>query len=695
MHARYPNIFSPIKIGPAELKNRFYSSPHAVPLNLLGQPSDDFIHYNVARAKGGCGLIVLSLAAHNRIRSLWPNVGVKEFVGAFKALTDAVHEAGAKIFGEPWHFWGHTGQWQPWGTPAPALGPSMNHFAFHGRGWATREMTKGDIRGLIETFRNAAQNLLDAGFDGVMLHSAHGAVPEQFLSPYFNRRTDEYGGSLENRMRFLIETLEAIREVAAGKMAVGMRLNCDQLVEGGYHTKDAYQILKRISDMGLIDYVDLDVAIEPDQFWLGMPTVFTEPHVYKPFIEAVRGAAGEAKVLGVLGRLTSIADGEAAIASGVCDVVGAARALIAEPDLVKNAYEGKEDRSRTCIACNWCIHGMLDDAAMSCPLNPSSYRERYWSPETLLPATQRAKVIVVGGGPGGLEAARVSAERGHDVTLIEARDKLGGALGLWASLPGREFFIKSIEWWQRELDRVGVKVRLGTEATAASILAEEPDAVVLATGALYSRSGHSSFRDQPIPGHDQDFVRLPEDILLGTTNPTGKVVILDVEGLNAGVGVAEILANRGCEVEFLTPAFSPVGTRVRGTEETRFIMQRLHASGVKITPITYIKQIADHGVTVFNVYSEEERVITGVDTVVLATGRMSVNDLEQELEGKVDQVFAIGDAAAARMWAAASYEGHLFARYIGEPDAPRSLTEAYFDDFDTELLPIPGDMSRA
>jgi thioredoxin reductase len=446
--------------------------------------------------------------------------------------------------------------------------------------------------------------------------------------------------------------------------------------------------------MGLIDYVDLDVAIEPDQFWLGMPTVFTEPHPYRPFIEAVRGAAGSAKVLGVLGRLTSVAEGEAALASGVCDVVGAARAFIAEPDLVKNAFEGKEDRSRTCIACNWCLHGMLTDGAMSCPLNPSSYHERYWGPDSLVRTKKARKVIVVGGGPGGLEAARVSAERGHDVTLIEARRRLGGAMALWASLPGREFYMKSIEWWERELARLGVKVRLGAEATEASILAEAPDAVIVATGATHSREGHSNFRDKPIPGHEGDYVWTPEDVLLGVSKPTGKVVVIDGEGTHAGVGVAEVLANRGCKVTFLTPEFSPVNARVRGTEQTRFIMQRLLKAGVTILPCTYVRNIAGHEVRAFNVHSEEEQIIQDVDHVVLATARTSVNGLEKALEGKVAQLFVVGDAAAARMWAAASYEGQHFARMVGEPGAPRSLTEAYFREFDASLMPMPGDMKR-
>jgi 2,4-dienoyl-CoA reductase-like NADH-dependent reductase (Old Yellow Enzyme family)/thioredoxin reductase len=691
---KYPRVFSPIQIGPVQLKNRIYSAPHAVPLNLGGMPSDDFVHYNAARARGGCGLVVLSLVAHNRVRSLWPNIGVKEFVGAFKAVTSAVHDGGAKIFGEPWHFWGFGGQWHPWGTSAPALGPSVNQFSFHHQGWATREMSRDDIRGVIDTFRHATANLLDAGFDGVMMHAAHGALLEQFLSPYFNRRTDEYGGSLENRMRLLVESLTAVREVAAGKMAVGMRLNCDELLDGGYHTKDAYQVLKRIADMGLIDYVDLDVAVEPNQFWLGMPTVFSEVHPYKPFIEAVRGAAGQAKVLGVLGRLTSIAEGEAALAAGLCDVVGAARAFIAEPDLVKNAFEGKEEQSRTCIACNWCLHGMLTDGAMSCAINPTSYRERYWGPDSLVRAKRARKVVVVGGGPAGLEAARVAAERGHDVTLIEARDHLGGGLALWAGLPGREFYAKSVAWWERELARLGVRVRLGVDATERSVLTDAPDAVIVATGARYSREGHSSFRDQPIPGHAESYVSTPEDVLLGVSKPTGRVVIVDAEGLHAGVGVAEVLANRGCEVVFLTPEFSPVNNRVRGTEQTRFIMQRLRKARVTIMPSTYAKSVAAHRVVAFDVHSDEERVLA-VDHVVLATARVSVNGLEKALAGKVEQLFVVGDAAAARMWAAAAYEGHHFARQIGEPGAPKSWSEAYFRDFDVTLMPMPGDMKRA
>ncbi|CAN7342653.1 NAD(P)-binding protein [Phenylobacterium sp. LjRoot219] len=694
MHPKYPNVFSPFRLGPVELKNRFYSSPHAVPLNWLGAPTPDYVEYVATRARGGCGLIILSMAALHRAKSIWPCPHPDENVPAFRALADAVHAAGGKIFGEPWYFWGQPGQWQPFSPPAPALSPSVSQFSYLDRRATTREMTKDEIRRMVATFAESTANLREAGFDGVMMHVSHGAVLEQFLSPYFNRRTDEYGGSLENRMRIVMETLEAVRAAAGPQMAVGLRLNCDELLEGGYRTSDAYQFLQRIAHSGLIDYVDLDVAIEPDQFWMGMPPVFLEKQVYRPYVEQVREAAGKVPVLCVMGRLTSIAEAEAVLASGVCDLVGAARALIAEPELVNHARDGLEDRSRTCIACNWCLEALLD-GAQTCTVNPTAWRERYWGEGSITPAATRAKTIVVGGGPAGLEAARVAALRGHEVELWEARDRLGGALALWASLPGREFFLKSVEWWERELRRLGVTIQLGTTATAAAILEREPDAVILATGALYSREGHSNFRDLPIAGHDRAFVCRPEDVLLGAVRPSGKVVILDGEGINAGVGVAEVLAGRGCTVEFLTPGLSPVSGRVHAAEEGRFIIRRLHAAGVKVSPSTYVRTIGEGELLAYDVVTEEERVIAGVDTLVLATGRMAVNTLEQELEGKVAQLFPIGDAVSARMWATASYEGHLFARFIGEPDAPRSLADVYFGGDEVQLMALPEATRRA
>jgi hypothetical protein len=374
-------------------------------------------------------------------------------------------------------------------------------------------------------------------------------------------------------------------------------------------------------------------------------------------------------------------------------MVGAARGLIAEPNLVRNAYHGQEERSRTCIACNWCMAGIHDGSA-GCAINPVSYRERIWGPEALVPAPRTGKVVIVGAGPGGLEAARTSALRGHDVTLIEARDKLGGAFSQWAGLPGREAYQLAVDWWEREIRRLGVHVRLETTATAAVVLEEGPDAVIVATGAVYSRGGRGFHSELDILGHERDFVYRPEEILAHDNPPRGKVVVLDDEGLHTGMGIAEWLAGSGADVEFLTPNFLPLSARVMATQDGRPMVRRLRAAGGRISTMAYIREIRDHEVIVEDVHSDEVRIITGVDAVILTTSRIPVNDLELELDGKVAQLFTIGDALAPRMWGAATFEAHKFARLIGETDAPASISEAYFSGDDPTLVPIAADSHR-
>lgn len=694
-HPIYPNMFSPIRLGPVELRNRFYFSPHGTALTVGTKPSDDYSHYNAARVRdGGCGLVIASAVVHDRGVIYQPSPYPRENIPSFRAMADAVHAAGGKIFAQLWYWWGTLGQWQPLSPPAPSLAASAVQTAWYEKGLSTHEMSRDEIRSMIAAFGTSTANLREAGFDGVELHAAHAAVLEHFVSPYFNRRTDEYGGSLENRMRVLVEALQASRDGAAGQMAVGMRFNCDEMLPGGYDQAGAREILKRICDAGLVDFVDLDVAVEPNQLGIGMPPVFVEPHVYKPYVEAVRDAAGKVPVLSVLGRLTSIADGEAVLASGLCDMVGATRALIAEPELVKNAYEGKEDRSRICIACNWCCAAGTE-AAQGCAINPASYRERLWGVDSFLPAPSPSKLVIVGGGPGGMEAARVAALRGNEVVLIEARNRLGGALALWADLPSRDPFHRAIDWWKAELERLGVTIHLGTNATAASILAERPDSVIIATGAAYSHGGRCAFLDIDIPGHEQDFVYRPEEILLGRTPPKGKVLLLDGEGMHASVGIAELLAEQGCEVDYVTPGFAPVSLRLYDSLEAGFVITRLRTMpNVHFTPATWAKRIGDHEVTLYDSFTNVERTVSGIDAVVLSTGRLPVDTLSRQLDGKVDQLFTIGDALAARPFATAAYEGQKFGRYVGEPDAPRTFGDAYFSPKGADLYPVPADVLR-
>lgn len=690
-HPKYPHVFTPIQLGPVEIPNRFYFSPHGVGLTVGTKPSLDFPFYSAERVRdGGCGLVINSLAVHPRGSNFQASPYPEENIPAFRAMADVIHEAGGKVFGEIWYHWMTVGWWQPLSPPAPSLAPSNVQYDYAGLYMSTHEMSRDEIRGIVDAHYQSTRHLREAGYDGVMLLASHAGMLETFLSPYFNERTDEYGGSLDNRLRFAIECLTAARRGAGDQMAVGIRFNCDELISGGYDTTGAKEILNRLCGSGLVDFVDFDVALEPQELHLGMPPAMVEPHVYAPYVEAVRSATGDVPVLSVLGRTTSVAQAEAVIASGLCDMVGAARALIAEPQLVKNAYEGNEERSRTCIACNWCLEGLSRGSA-GCTINPASYRERYWGVDTFVPAPTRARVVVVGGGPGGMEAARVSALRGHEVTLFEGRDELGGALALWAGLPGRESFLQAIRWWERELVRLGVTVKTGTEVSAADVLAAEPDAVIVAAGALYSEGGRSGFLSRDIPGYERDFVYRPEDILLRGIRPTGRVLLLDAEGLHTSTGVAEILAAAGAEVEYMSPDFSPVSRSLVFSAEWELVMQRLRAHGVTFTPCTHIRSIGDHEVTVHDVFTNAERVISPVDAVVLSTGRVPRNALTKALEGKVAQLFTVGDALSPRPFAAAAYEGHKFARYIGEPSAPKTVGEAYFAPNPPEIMPQPAE----
>ncbi|MFA7604145.1 MAG: FAD-dependent oxidoreductase, partial [Novosphingobium sp.] len=496
----------------------------------------------------------------------------------------------------------------------------------------------------------------------------------------------------ENRMRFVAEALQAARDGGGSEFAVGMRLNCDEQIAGGYGTDTAYAVVQALCERGLLDYIDLDVGLEPQQFHHGMPTGFERKQYYRPFVEGVRAAAGDVPVLSVLGSLTDMADAEAAIAAGVCDMVGSARQLIAEPRFVQNARAGQEHLSRTCIACNWCT-AAGGDGAQGCAINPASYRDRMWGEDSFTPATQARRVVIVGGGPGGMEAARVAARRGHAVTLIERGARLGGALALWAKLPGREHYGAAVEWWARELARLGVDVRLGTEATAETVLAEAPDAVIVATGARYSPGGRSITRDADIPGHDLAFVHRPEEILVGGARPSGRVFVIDAEGYHTGTGIAEILAERGAEVQFVTAGYSPVSARNTDNWEERYIVPRMKAAGVRLRPSTWLRRIEPGAVVLYDVHTGEE-MREPADGVVLSTAREPCDGIARALEGKVAQLYTIGDALAARMLAAAPYEGQKFARLIGEPGAPATVSEAWFAPDDPETMMLPADIAR-
>jgi NADPH-dependent 2,4-dienoyl-CoA reductase/sulfur reductase-like enzyme len=292
-----------------------------------------------------------------------------------------------------------------------------------------------------------------------------------------------------------------------------------------------------------------------------------------------------------------------------------------------------------------------------------------------------------------MEAARVAALKGHRVVLFEQRARLGGALALWAELPGREHYDAANDWWRRELARLNVDVRLGVEATPDLVLAEAPDGVIIATGARYNRGGRSITLEADIPGHGLPHVYRPEEILLGCARPSGKVFVFDAEGYHTGTGIAEQLARVGAEVQFVTAGYSPVSARNTDNWEERYIVQRLKANGVRLRPATWLRAIEADVVTLYDIHTGTESR-EPADGVILATYREPCDAIARALEGKVSQLFTIGDALSVRMLAAAPFEGQKFARLIGEPGAPANFTEAWFGPDDPATMLLPADVAR-
>jgi 2,4-dienoyl-CoA reductase-like NADH-dependent reductase (Old Yellow Enzyme family)/thioredoxin reductase len=685
--SHYPHVFTPISLGPVEIANRIYMSPHGVPLEAPvpghgthNLPAAEHAYYFAERAAAGVGLLFHS--THVGTFALQPQLaaspGLPASIPSYRRVAEMVHEHGAKIMAELWYVPWQYHRWEALGPDAPQLAPSpVQNFTSPYTRYAMR---KHDIERVLKEHGNAVANLRQAGYDGVELHVSHGALLEYFLSPYHNKRTDEYGGTLENRARLLREALEVARDAAGSEMAVGIRITADQLLPGGNGEEQTAAALSHLESTGLLDFVDIDISVEPEQHYL-MTTSFFVPKLHNAERVARVGAALKSlPVIATPGRVTSVAEAEQLLEAGSLQMVGAVRALIADPNLVRNAREGREDQTRVCVAINHCTGNPTGMPVFGCAINPTAGREERWGDRSFAPAPTAMKVVVVGGGPAGVEAATTAARRGHQVTLLEGRDHLGGGVALWAMIPGREHLTSLTTWWTEQLQQHGVDVRTGVRADVEAVLAESPDVVVVATGSVYARTGESGYAPRELPGFDRSFVHGPEEIIRGEVTLGGRVVVLDEEGYHTTVGVAEIAARAGAEVQLITrhPA---VGHAIG--RDSRFVVSRLRKLGVRLRPLHTVSKIGDRTVTVADLGAEEFELVGDVDAVVLGTMRKPVDELADLLAERVEYVYPIGDALAPRSLKEATYEGHRFGRVIGESEMPETVIDELFRPLNT------------
>lgn len=660
--SQFQYLFTPIKIRDVTIRNRIVSTGHGTMLGDRGVPSQRLIDYHVERSKGGCGMIVVELASvHPTCRA--PLIGWDErLIPKYKALTDAVHEHGAKIVLQI----GHIGRQRFFGQRLTWAASPMPYLFFDTIGLTPKEMEIEDIKEIVEAFGKSASIVKASGFDGVEIHSMYGNyLLGGFVSPYSNKRTDQYGGSLENRMRILYEVMGSVREAVGGDYMVGMQLNADDLTPGGLGVEEYAEIAQLVERTGQIDYL----TIKAGTYWVPNMVIPDMQHplgLWVPYASEIKGTT-ERMVIVAVGRINDPVLAEKVLAEGHADMVGVCRGQIADPEFANKAKEGKLDDIRPCVACNaGCFQNVY--GGFGCTHNPAAGHERELGLGTLRPAQVKKRVMVVGGGPGGLKAAEIAARRGHRVYLYEKRRELGGQVKIAAKAAGRAELEEITRYLIRQIHKLGVEVYLETEVTPDMAMKHDPDAVVVATGSTPRRISFTGIPpfdpEDPEPkGFDQPNVLTTWDLLeRGAEVGPNVIVADDGEGNFKGVSVAELLLDRGCKVELTSPLDSPV--KDISAESRAPLLRRVLKKGLVLTPYTMIKEISGNQVTLYNIYSRHERVVHGVDHVVLAYYHKADDALYFALKGRVKELHRIGDCLAPRMIGDAIREGEKVARML-------------------------------
>ncbi|WP_237213521.1 oxidoreductase [Falsiroseomonas oryziterrae] len=658
----YPTLFSPLKLGPKVARNRSWMSAHATLLVKDHLFTDAHIAYYAERARHGVAVITMEAMAVHETSLPYRGKALAfdpRMVPQFARIADAVHAHGALLLAQPWHRGRETNSVA---SGAPVWAPSAVPCAVYRE--MPHVMTTADIDAIREGYRLSARHARDGGLDGVEVHSmSHGYLLNQFLSPATNHRKDAFGGSLQNRLRLVMEIIQATREECGPGMIVGVRINSDDGHEGGLRPDDWAEIAARMTGSGLIDYVSCSHGTYLNRMLI-YPTA-PERHGYQ--MEAtrrVREAVGDVPVVGV-GRIVTPAEAERHLVSGDCDFVAMARALIADAEWVSKAARGED--IRPCVGANWCMSSIFAQAPIACIHNPAAGQETELGSGTLTPAPRPKEVAVVGGGPAGLRAALTAAQRGHRVTLYEREAELGGQVRLWSRAPSRVELLGIVEWLERQVAKAGVTIRLKTVATEEMLRAAGHDALIVATGARGLRHGWTPLRPEKwdgsiLPGADQPHVLSYLEALREAAPPRGRVLLYDGLGGRQAVVTAEYLAAHGAEVEFVTWLGQPAPDLAasRDWAKTYGMLRRM---GVRFATDLELVAIEGRSVRLRDLYTKEEAVREEVDHVVLALGAEAQDGLFHALSGTMEARL-IGDALAPRRVDAAIREGELAARAI-------------------------------
>jgi mycofactocin system FadH/OYE family oxidoreductase 2 len=664
---RYPHLFSPLQIGNVTVRNRIMQTAHVKLFTHDGVDSARNVAYQVERAKGGAGLLITG----NRQVHPTSTTGMPRFSWAFlpgarrvdREMTRQVHGHGAVIFAQLNHFGIQALSdaaddlrvlWGPSAVKSPAYGETA------------KAMEPEDIEELKEWWSDCAVVTRDCGFDGTEVHIAHSYLLHSFLSPLYNKRDDEYGGSFENRLRLTREVIAAIRAKVGRDWVVGVRVTLSEFIPGGLTVGDAVRTAQLLQGDGQIDYVNVSAAGYHNVHMAIQPS--DVPDGYLVELAAEVKSAVSLPVF-TIGGIKDPALAEELVAGGKADMVAMTRAQIADPEFANKAREGREDEIYHCIRGNQgCIGRVFKGLPINCTVNPATGRERRFGAGTLTPAAEPKRWLVAGGGPAGLKAAEILARRGHAVTLLEREDRLGGQVNLILRTPGRDTFHWVATDLERQIAKLGVDVRLGVEATADAVLAEGADGVVLATGAVPSRTGFSIVNPlvDVLPGAERDNVVHAWDVLTGSRAIGDRVVLLDDDGNRASAGVAEVLLDQGKHVEVVTRHNALFPYTLYGLDLPH-VYARVMSKGIEYRLNCWASSFDGSTLTLFNLYTGQESAVESVDTLVLATGPKANEELYVALKGRIPDLHRIGDCHAPRKLDHAIYEGYLAGRELWDP----------------------------
>ena len=654
---QYRYLFSPLKLGPVTIANRIVFAAHLTNYAEDGMPSEQHAAYYAARAAGGAGLIITE--EHSVHPTDWPYEKMihafhPEVVPGYRRITDAVHAHGVPIFAQINHNGGQASSMYtrlPVWAPSPVADPLF------------REVPKAvdhlEIAEIVAGYAAVAARCKEGGFDGIEMQCSHSSIVRGFLSRATNVRTDEYGGSLENRARILHEIVAAVREAIGHELALGVRLCGDELIEDGITIDETVEVAKMVEARGHVDYINTSIGVATASLFMIEASMHIPPD-YAMFIPSALRKAVDLPVVGV-GRFKDPLQAERALAEGHADLIGIVRGQIADADFVAKARAGEHHDIRLCLSCNQeCVGRMGLNRWLGCIENPRTGRESVLPPPTRRPVAK--KVVVIGAGPGGMQAAISAAQHGHRVTVLERDSEPGGQVRWAARVPNRAELGDLVRNQVNECGRLGVEVVYDTDVDVAVVEQHAPDVVVVATGAQASRPWWAPPLPDPDAPDADGALRVIDvlDVVSGRFHPSGSVIVIDEVGFHQATSVAELLADRGCQVEVLSPGMV-VGQDLGITLDMENWWLRATKKGIVQTTDSVIVGLEGPSLQVLHHPTGAVNPKTA-DWVVLAIPAAPADELYHALSSRFASspvaVHRVGDCLAPRRAHAAVIDGN-------------------------------------